>query len=168
MGIEIIKRLCSVPGCKKMKKRNGMCGMHFRRWDIHGAATRGNAFHGQGEAYLRSLVGTEEQDCVIWPFGGGAYGNIKFDGKGMTASRAMTIIAHGPPPFDGAESAHSCGQGHVGCVNPNHLRWKTRAENMAEYAEHRRKGIEPGHRDDRTVGALRREMAMQQQNLKRA
>lgn len=32
--------------------------------------------------------------------------------------------------------AHSCGNGHTGCVNPNHLRWDTRTGNLSDKLIH--------------------------------
>jgi hypothetical protein len=43
---------------------------------------------------------------------------------------------NGPPPTPDHEAAHSCGNGHLGCVARKHLRWKTHAENVAEAVEH--------------------------------
>jgi hypothetical protein len=39
---------------------------------------------------------------------------------------------HGPAPTPGHQAAHTCGNGHNGCVNPWHLNWKTPAENQCE------------------------------------
>lgn len=48
----------------------------------------------------------------------------------------MCILAHGEPPSPEHVAAHSCGQGHEGCVNPGHLRWATVAENIADTLKH--------------------------------
>ena len=37
----------------------------------------------------------------------------------------MCVLAHGEPPEARYQAAHSCNNGHLGCVNPNHLSWKT-------------------------------------------
>lgn len=67
-----------------------------------------------------------------------------FKGKGVSAPRVMCILAHGEPPTAKHETAHSCGNGHKGCMNPRHLSWKTAVENAADMETHgtRRKGTE--------------------------
>jgi len=46
----------------------------------------------------------------------------------------MCILAHGEPPFTGAQAAHECG--NSGCFNPNHLSWKTAKANSADRIVH--------------------------------
>lgn len=46
--------------------------------------------------------------------------------------RHMCKLKNGDPPTPDHEAAHSCGNGKHGCINPNHLRWATDAENMAD------------------------------------
>jgi hypothetical protein len=48
----------------------------------------------------------------------------------------MRLAAHGEPPTARHEAAHSCGKGHLGCVHPGHLSWKTRNENRADMVRH--------------------------------
>jgi hypothetical protein len=50
----------------------------------------------------------------------------------------MCILAHGGPPTAEHEAAHRCGNGHLGCINPNCLRWATPEENEADKTEHDR------------------------------
>lgn len=90
---------------------------------------------GEPLAWLMSHVGYKGDDCLRWPYGykGGGYGCVNHDER---AHRRMCIEAHGEPPFDGAEAAHICGNGHLGCVNPNHLKWATKIENQRDRVIH--------------------------------
>ena len=42
----------------------------------------------------------------------------------------------GATPTAGMQAAHSCGNGHLGCVNPSHLSWKTRTANADDKRTH--------------------------------
>lgn len=85
-----------------------------------------------------------ERGCITWPFSAssGGYGVIarKFGDKlSMTpASRWLCEMVHGTPPDDGVEryAAHLCGRGRQGCVTPDHLQWKTQADNEADKIIH--------------------------------
>lgn len=73
-------------------------------------------------------------ECLIWPHkrSPSGYGRLRDPSdrsKWMVASRVVCEIVHGPPPTPKHECAHSCGNGHLGCVTPRHLSWKTRTEN---------------------------------------
>ena len=78
------------------------------------------------------------EGCLLWPFSRitGGYGMTRCDGRGIAAHRAMCEAAHGQPPSEKHEVAHSCGNGRGGCVNPKHLRWATHAENCADKLAH--------------------------------
>jgi hypothetical protein len=52
------------------------------------------------------------------------------------ASRYVCEIVHGAPPSPTHEAAHNCGKGHLGCVNPHHLEWKTSKDNQADKLLH--------------------------------
>lgn len=64
------------------------------------------------------------------------------------ASRKMCILAHGPPPSENHQAAHSCGKGHEACVNPRHLYWATQVDNMKDQIVHgtRAYGMRHGRR----------------------
>jgi hypothetical protein len=57
-------------------------------------------------------------------------------GDTLYAHRLMCQLAHGDPPTPDHIAAHSCGRGHEGCVNPNHLSWKTYSENELDKRVH--------------------------------
>jgi hypothetical protein len=51
------------------------------------------------------------------------------NGEILYAHRYMCELVKGAPPSPEHETAHSCGNAYERCVHPDHLSWKTRAEN---------------------------------------
>lgn len=91
------------------------------------------------QKFLReTVVNFDGDECLIWPFRRDrhGYGRVSFQGKSALAHRAVCTIVHGTPPTDKHMAAHSCANGPGGCVNPNHLRWATHAENTRDAVEH--------------------------------
>jgi DNA-binding transcriptional regulator YiaG len=101
-----------------------------------------NKGKGRGIAFLRALIGHSGDACITWPLSRQrGYAIVGLNGKIFKAHRLMCELAHGAPPSPDYEAAHSCGRGHHGCVNPNHLSWKTRAENQQDRRRHNTHGI---------------------------
>ena len=139
-------KACAVDGCKRNAHHSagggrGFCGMHCKRLRKHGdpmAGVPGRTFPGEPLRYIHEVViAYEGDDCLIWPFARTArgYGQVR-SGNHSQAHRAVCEIVNGPPPSLLHEAAHSCGKGHLGCVNPKHLRWATSAENKADRLIH--------------------------------
>jgi DNA-binding transcriptional regulator YiaG len=81
--------------------------------------------------------------CLIWPFSSDlrGYPQVAWGGKNYRVHRLSCEEYNGPPPSDGLDAAHNCGNRK--CVNPAHMSWKTRKANMADTLTHgtRRRGV---------------------------
>ena len=80
------------------------------------------------------------ETCWIWtnahtPKG---YGLISVNGRLISATH-VSLQIHGRPNPGGLHALHNCpGGDNPACVNPDHLRWGTRSENMRDrYAKAR-------------------------------
>lgn len=131
---------CSIEGCIRPRATRGWCKPHYRRWQRHGTPLGGGVSPGSLPKWVEEVaLNYENDDCLPWPFGddGKGYGSIEVAGKTMKASRYLCMKAHGPPTASGKMfAAHSCGNGHLGCMNKKHIRWATPAENTQDSIEH--------------------------------
>jgi hypothetical protein len=143
-------RLCSIEGCGKPHEAHGWCGPHYKRWLRHGDPLAGrNTSPGEAERFFCEIVLAHEGDeCLSWPYSRNTkgYGKVRLGRRSHIVSRLACELVHGPAKSPVYEAAHSCGNGHLGCVNPQHLSWKTRRENEADKFIHgtRSRGGAPG------------------------
>lgn len=131
-------RLCSIPDCDKAAVSRGWCRNHYARWFRTGSTAGSN--YGEPLKFINDVaLPYAGDDCLTWPFSRVqyGYGRVWQAGKMLRAHRLICELAHGSPPAKHL-AAHSCGNGHLGCVNPRHLRWATYKENGADAAEHGR------------------------------
>lgn len=99
---------------------------------------------GRGIAWLIAHKDHAGEECLKWPFGGAnGYGTHGHNGKLCYAHRTMCELVHGAAPSPTHEASHSCGLGHLGCVNPKHITWKTPSENQRDRAKHGTKATGP-------------------------
>lgn len=135
------KPICKIEGCSKPAPsgRSGMCHMHYMRWYKHGDASVVLMEKGKNLRWLRQVaIAFTEDECLPWPFerNSKGYGRVRISGRRIAAHRVVCEIVRGPPPANDYDAAHSCGNGHLGCVNPRHVRWATRRDNMNEKNVH--------------------------------
>ena len=138
-------RKCSVEGCDNKHDAQGYCSTHRQRWKRFGDPLRENvtASDGAPAAFIEQALIWKSDECLIWPYsrdkrGGAKIAAVKQNGRKVPVQvpRIVCERAHGKPPTRKHEAAHNCGNGHLGCVNPHHLTWKTHAENMRDMLIH--------------------------------
>src|SRR6516164_2507103 len=84
-------------------------------------------------AWIKTHVSYSGFGCLIYPFSRNERGYASHG-----ATRIMCELAHGRAPISEHHAAHSCHNGYLGCIHPQHLHWATNAENAAESADMRR------------------------------
>lgn len=135
---------CSVAGCNGNASRSargskGFCVRHYSRLLRYNDPTAGRIHEGAWKDFFHAVVlpytGSE---CINWPFGRDdkGYGRFYFNGASKHVHRVVCEQTNGSPPNKTYEAAHSCGNGHLGCVTPSHISWKTSKENAADRIEH--------------------------------
>lgn len=145
-------RICGVQGCDKPHLARNMCQMHYSRHRNHGSVNgQSGTFKGEPQRFFRDVViPYRGSDCLPWPYNRNrqGYGYLHRDGRDQGVHRLVCHEVNGPPPSPQHFAIHSCGNGHQGCCAPNHLRWGTQVENMADTLLH-----DTHHRGERTWNA---------------
>ena len=108
-----------------------------------------NQNRGKGRAFewLCQYASYTEKKCLFWPFSkcDGRPGAVGYCGVAFKPTRLMCLLAHGAPPSGQLRAANTCGRGNKGCINPNHLAWRTQSEcRLDEFKDGRRKSYGRG------------------------
>lgn len=128
-------KICSAAGCTNAKKTSLYCPKHNYRMRKYGSAEK--PINATMKWLLLNIKSCGEE-CLIWPFyrDKDGYAKVTVRGKSKSAHRISCESINGMP-FGGAYSClHSCGNGHLGCVNPKHLYWGSPAQNAADRISH--------------------------------
>lgn len=136
-----MSKKCSIAGCRNEAFSRGWCRKHYMRWHTHGDPNYAKfepAPKGVPLQFINDLP-IKGAGCVFWPFAKNnhGYGQINIGGgKKVLAHRLACEKAHGSAPTKRHHAAHECGNGHLGCVAPWHVSWKTAKENHADAVTH--------------------------------
>ena len=81
--------------------------------------------------FITAALAARTDACILWPFAlHRGYGRMECARKRVRVHRYVCELAYGPPSRLRREAAHLCGVKR--CVNPAHLRWSSREENIAD------------------------------------
>lgn len=130
---------CSVANCENPVFCRSLCQKHYARLLRHGSPTGGSTEHGAILDWIKSNMHSWGDECMYYP-GYNKEDRLRFQigDKRFFAARWVCIQVHGDPPSKFHEAAHECGNGHLSCVNPKHLRWATKLENQEDKFRHGR------------------------------
>lgn len=134
--------VCKIDGCGNPLLARGWCSKHWQRWSKTGDPLGlRNTPPGTTAAFVvKDVLPYEGDGCLIWPYGRSTAGYAIMSGPSpksrLLVHRHVCEQINGPSPTPEHVAAHNCGNGHLGCVHPLHLRWATRSENMLDCLDH--------------------------------
>lgn len=126
----MVPKICSIPECGKPLLARGWCAMHYKRWQTSGDNANWDAaeerYYDREQAFAARLKPSD--GCIEWSgwISPSGYGKFKTGGKSVFAHRYAWERVNGPIP-NGLVIDHACR--NTACVNVDHLRLATQAEN---------------------------------------
>ena len=128
---------CRIEGCltPNTRLRNGLCNSHYSRMWRYGDPNAGAASRAEIASWIEKFSKVDSDECTIWPFGRDTYGYAMLGS--VRVHRVVCEQANGKPK-DGAVARHTCGNGHLGCINRRHLVWGSRKDNQQDMVSHGR------------------------------
>lgn len=139
---------CGFNGCDRVHHARGYCKAHYlqfrRGQELRPARDRDTAT--LSEKFHRGTMPVTESSCVLWAARVNAYGYgvISHDNTDHMAHRVGYTLQIGGIP-DGMSLDHRCGV--RSCVNVEHLRPATQADNTAHRTQRHGRGSSSGHRN---------------------
>jgi len=132
-------KICALQGCERAARKRGYCETHYQRLRVNGdASITKRVGNNVLREWIAAHVSHSGDGCLIWPFtrDNHGYPQITIAGRNRKATRVMCEAVHGVAPTEKHHAAHLCGNGHEGCIHPQHLAWKSRKENEADKILH--------------------------------
>lgn len=81
-----------------------------------------------------AIASGQGSDCILWPYwrDKDGYARAPEGAKSFAVHRRSCEVKNGKAPSHKPHALHSCGNGHLGCINPHHLFWGNHVENMSQ------------------------------------
>lgn len=134
-------RICSVDGCETAVLAKGWCEKHYARWRTHGDPTVTKKGGPVAVPLDQRYEVNPETGC--WEFVGyrndDGYGMVRYRGQLVYAHRLAGHLWKGFALDSPLFVLHSCD--NPPCINPEHLREGTRADNARDMVERGRQFI---------------------------
>lgn len=132
-------QICSVPECDSSHDmRRGYCQKHYRRFQRYGDPSIVKYRRAEGSTLAERFWFFVNKDSIFngcWKWEGGlthyGYGELAFNGERWRTHILSWTLANGRRPT--LHILHSCD--HPWCVNPDHLREGTPADNARDKIE---------------------------------
>jgi hypothetical protein len=134
-----VRPQCSLDGCLSPHYGHGYCLAHYKRWRKWGDPLDGSTPWGEVRKWIETIaIPYTGDECLTFPYCRVSSGYGRFNIGDRTIGAHVFILEQttGPKPTPKHECCHSCGNGHEGCVNPLHLYWGTRVDNMEDARRH--------------------------------
>jgi hypothetical protein len=153
----VARHVCEVPGCMRRSSGKKYCNKHYRALKMYGdPLTVEKIERGVSEdkyKFLQIALKAITDECIFWKHDTlkiGTTARIIYNGKEIYVSRFVCELVHGAPPSEEHQAAHSCGNGHLWCINGRHLSWKTPLQNRGDMVLH---GTNNYNRGEKNAGA---------------
>lgn len=134
---------CSVETCNLSAVCKGLCRPHHDadRRRGHPLAPPAKRSNGAILDLIRATIEEDPDHCVFL----GSRRTVKWRGRERSTSPVVLELAGMGQPPEGMEACHSCGNGHLGCITPRHLRYDTHKANHDDSIEHGTAVFPPNH-----------------------
>lgn len=141
--------MCKVIDCDRENYgRKDYCRSHYERFKKYGTPLGGKRIQGEAKSYVDRILekGNWGDECLVWPYSRRPDGYAEFNHEKIKypLHQYACEYVNGPKSEEKPVCRHLCGNGHLGCFNPNHLTWGTYKENTQDSILH-----ETVHRGER-------------------
>ncbi|WP_326768684.1 hypothetical protein OG978_32840 [Streptomyces sp. NBC_01591] len=126
---------CPSPATHRLKT-DAWCKKHHTRYERHGdplAVLAEQRPNGEVQEHLHQAANARTDDCILLPSSASGRLSVTYQGKPMTAARAVWTITHAAP--GSRHVLHTCHRGDDGCINIRHLYLGDHERNMLDMVE---------------------------------